>query len=306
MSKKIYITYGDEKYAKSREFGVKMAKRLGKFDVAIGYTESDIPIIFKEQHEEIFKIKRGAGLWLWKPFLILKTLIEFAVDDDIVFYSDGGAFMIRNISFIIKSMGDSDIWVSDIPFKEKQFTKEDAFHLMNTETINRESPQIQASFLCFRKSGTSVAFVREWLKLCCDINLLHPSNLNPGLENGNSFIAHREDQSILSLLCKKRGIVAHLDPSQHGKYPVIYTKWGYEVPKMNHTEEYPICIILHRRHSINVIFVLKWLLLSFLPQNVGMKILAIKKVSHTKKSKMLISLSTTKQNYPPPRVCCKH
>jgi hypothetical protein len=51
-------------------------------------------------------------------------------------------------------------------------------------------------------------------------------------DNANStedplFIAHRHDQSIFSLLCKKHRISPHRDPSQYGDYNYFYKNIPY-------------------------------------------------------------------------------
>lgn len=63
-----------------------------------------------------------------------------------------------------------------------------------------DTPQISGSFIAFKKSEFTMKFVDEWLSYCCDKNILEPpQNLDAELPE---YIAHREDQSILSLLVK--------------------------------------------------------------------------------------------------------
>lgn len=262
---RIYITFGDEKYKKTRDFSIEMAKRIGGFDRAIAYSMDDVDEGFKKMHADIFRIKRGAGLWLWKPYVIYKTLCEVAKDGDMVFYADGGSFLIRNILHIEKSMKGSDLWVSHVPLQEWQFTKADAFQILGCDNDKmRTTAQIQGGFLYIRKTCETVKFIKEWLDCCCDLNLLHPENLFYGLQNPKGFVAHREDQSILSLLCKKKGIEPHHDPSQFGKYPEKYIRKGF-VPAAVHEAEYPVCIILHRTPDVNWLICLKQILLVIMP-----------------------------------------
>ena len=283
--KRIFVTFGDDKFAKARDFSVKMAKFLGGFNISIGYSMADIPSDFVNSHQNIFSMSRGAGLWLWKPFLIYKTLTELADDGDMVFYADGGSFFIRNVRNIEKVMDGHNLWVSWIPFVERQFTKADAFALMDCEKDEiKNSAQIQASFIYVRKTPETIRFIKMWLDYCCDINILHPDNLYPGLVNCSNFIAHREDQSVLSLLCKKYGIVPHMDPSQYGKYPHMYGVWGFECPKVNYIHEYPVCIILHRRPVINLKESVKFVILSIVPKRIVVKIIKPQKVSEERRN----------------------
>jgi len=108
---RIYITFGDEKYKKTRDFSAKMAKIVGNFDRVIAYGPEDIDNDFKQKHADIFRISRGYGLWLWKPYLIYKTLMKECDAGDLLFYGDGGSFFIRSVRHIELSMGGDDIWV---------------------------------------------------------------------------------------------------------------------------------------------------------------------------------------------------
>ena len=92
---RIFITFGDNKFKKARKFSAKMAKLRGGFDKVIEYTPEDIDPAFKREHEDIFSIKRGYGLWLWKPYIIWKTLNEVANEGDLVFYADAVLFLLE-------------------------------------------------------------------------------------------------------------------------------------------------------------------------------------------------------------------
>lgn len=271
---RIYITFGDEAYRKTRDFSVKMAKLVGGFDKVIAYSPADIDIEFQKTHSDIFKIKRGYGLWLWKPFLIYKTLMEVCNDGDYLFYGDGGSFFFRSVETIEKSMQGSDIWVSCNSLVEWQFTKRDTFELMDCHGKEYEkTPQAQGGFLYIRKSPVSISFVKQWLDKCSDIRLLHPDNIASSQENPEGFVAHREDQSVLSLLCKKKGIKFHLDPSQYGKYPEKYWQSGVERPNGFPMHEYSPSIILHRTPSRNVLTIVRQLVLCLIPRKIGLRLI---------------------------------
>lgn len=79
--------------------------------------------------------------------------------------------------------------------------------------------------------------------------MISPSEGNDKFPNCKDFVSHREDQSILSLLCKKEGIKTHLDPTQWGiiyRYPPMLTDNKYIYKRADHINEYPVCIALHR------------------------------------------------------------
>lgn len=273
---RIFITFGDDKFKKARKLSAKMAKFRGGFDKVIEYTPEDISPTFKREHEDIFSIKRGYGLWLWKPYIIWKTLNEVANDGDLVFYADAGSFFIRNVKHIEKEMGDSDILVSAVPLREWQFTKVDVFDFFNCEDDQfLNTAQIQGTFFFVRKSLSSVNFVREWLDLCTIIDLLHPDNIKTGRLNPVGFVGHREDQSILSVLCKSKSIKPHQDPTQFAKYPEQYIGPGYDVADTGYIgkQEYPVCIVLHRSPHAKFVSCIKPLILILLPRCIGLRLI---------------------------------
>lgn len=124
---------------------------------------------------------------------------------------------------LIDSMGDCDVWVSGISFIEEQWTKPEVFSQLGiTDEGITKSPQIQASFVCARKSEMSCGFIREWLELCSRPELITP--LKPGEFRGEC-LDHREDQSLLSVLCKLRGIKIHRSPYVAPIYrPMLHPK----------------------------------------------------------------------------------
>lgn len=275
---RVFITFGDEKYAKTRDFAARMAKLMGGFDKVVTYTPEDIDEGFKKNHDDIFSIKRGYGLWLWKPYLIYKALNEICQEGDYLFYSDGGAFFFRSVSYIEKVMGDSDMWISCVPLKEWQFTKQDTFDLMGCHGDKYEkTPQVQGTFLYIRKTPRSIAFIKEWLDLCCDIRLLHPDNVVSHAENKNGFHGHREDQSILSLLCKMKGQRVYQDPTQYSRFPEKYWRKGFERALDTPKKQYPPIIILHRTANLNISDILRQIILLFIPRWIGLKLITYDK-----------------------------
>lgn len=261
----IFITYSDEKYAGARHCCAFMARWVGRFDKVIEYSPTDIDARFKKSNAKTFAWKRGAGLWLWKSYVILKTLNEIANEGDVVFYADAGTFFIRSFKHILRTMTD-DVWVSNIPLAEKQFSKRETIVLMGCQGKEYEdTPQIQGGFVGIRKSPASVRFVEEWLHYSCDYRLLSP-DLNPKYPESDCFVAHREDQSILSLLSKKHGITAHKDPTQFGRFPEKYSRPHHPIIENSQPDEYPIMMILHRKRKVEMLVFLKQLMHVILPR----------------------------------------
>jgi hypothetical protein len=65
---------------------------------------------FVNRNKSILQQKRGAGYWLWKPYIIFQELY-LARDGDIILYSDASVNFIANISHLIKLTDKQDIIV---------------------------------------------------------------------------------------------------------------------------------------------------------------------------------------------------
>ena len=204
----VFINYANEQYKYQQKFALWAAKKAGGFDEVIAYSPESLDENFRNNHKEILNVKRGNGLWLWKPYIILDALNRVN-DGDYVFYSDSGAFFFSRVMPVIESMGESDIWVSDITCVEEQWTKPEVFKLLGIDDREdiKKSRQIQSGFVLCRKSETSIKFINEWLNLCSRPELITP--LKKGEYKG-TCIEHREDQSMLSVLCKIHNIKAHM------------------------------------------------------------------------------------------------
>jgi hypothetical protein len=214
----VCINYGTPDWKKAQKLNSKSAIKRGKADSVISYGPQDIDTNFLKKNESIFSQKIGGGYWLWKPYIIVKTL-ETLSDGDYLCYSDSGSFFTNKISLLIQSMksAETDIMPFSLTYKESVYTKRDAFVLMNCDSTEfTDTPQICATYLLIKKSPYSMKFCKEWLSLCEDSRLLTNDSNVMGKENYPDFIAHRNDQSILSLLCKKEKLPVFRDPSQYG------------------------------------------------------------------------------------------
>lgn len=181
-------------------------------------------------------------------------------DGYIVFYADSGSVFVKKIDSLILSLRDDEkIWVSDCPLLESCFTKPICFNKLECDESVINSNQIQATYLMLVCCDETREFVREWLHYCEDYELMSPEgSISLEYNKGTQFVAHREDQSILSLLCNKKGIKAHKDPSQRGKYPETFFNpyYGYQVPE--HTEDkYGTVLFLHKAKALNVGVILR-------------------------------------------------
>ena len=281
----VFVNYADDQYKFQQRFALMAARKFGGFSEVIPYSPAGIDDSFRKENSRLLSIPRGNGLWIWKPYVILDAL-EKVSEGDYVFYCDSGAFVFGSIMPLIESMGDCDIWVSSTENVEEQWTKPQVFTWLGiTDAVIKSSQQIQASFICARKSEMSCSFVREWLRLCTVPEPITP--LQPGEQRGEC-IEHREDQSLLSLLCKLRGIKPHKPPvlarlnlrarvrNKIRKKLGLPVKWqeAKHVPFVS-DDTYKPCIYHHRIRKADSILSMIWQTVKGLRMNVAAKALSL-------------------------------
>lgn len=267
--KRILINYADEHYQKAQRLQTKTAKIAG-FTEVIEYGPEDIEETFRNNNKEIFEYKRGNGLWLWKPYLIKKTL-ESMEDGEILFYCDSGACFFKSAESVFNILKEQDIWVTVLPLIERQFTKREAFEKMNlVDEEYTDTPQISATFIAFRNTEFSRTFITEWLNCCCNEDILAP--VEDRTKECVDFYDHREDQSVLSLLAKRYRIKAWSDPSQYGRLPEKYIRSGCNMIYYG-KEDYCPFILHHRLKKIDKKVILKQWFCAVLPRTIGLRMI---------------------------------
>lgn len=245
----VAINYSDRKYKEAQKFNSMTAVTKGKADKVISYSPKDIDAEFKRKNEKILRKKRGAGYWLWKPYIIQKTLRSMRNGDYLV-YLDSGAFYINNVRHLIKQMEKDAQYIMafEIPFRECHWTKRDVFICMGCdEPQYAETNQRMGGIIVIKKTEKAEQFVDDWLKYGQMGELITDAKNMEGEDNYVGFVENRHDQSIFSLLTKKYKIRAYEDPSQYGRFPDIY--WGlggHRVKKRKCNCAYPQIVALHK------------------------------------------------------------
>ena len=222
------VNFADKNFRKKQKWNTFSGKFFGKFDKVFEFNKEDIDKRILELNKENLKYEeKGAGNYFWKPHIILKALKELK-DGDFLMYSDSGAVFIKSVVPMVRHMQskNKNILCYKLPFIEKQWTKRDAFLLMDSDSLlYTDSPQIMATFLLVKKNKESLNFIKRWQDYSSDSRVLSDDVNVMGKDNYPEFIEHRHDQSILSLLCKKeKNILIEGDISDYGRYPYRYLK----------------------------------------------------------------------------------
>lgn len=213
---KIFIAYGSGSYLKSLQRIGKEAKKLGIFSKVVLYTEKDMPLFIQAFPLKVDKY--GDGYWVWKPYIIWKTMQEYP--NSIVVYADCGCTLQSNMEewnrwFELLETYDTLLFRYRLdyvyPWQKNddsvkttvgQWTKKSLIRYFDPMIGNRdwlhEGQVMGGVVLACRKS--------KLIKMWMEITLMHPELIidcfgNEIVEQSKDFRAHRHDQSMLSALC---------------------------------------------------------------------------------------------------------
>jgi hypothetical protein len=195
------ITYGDGEAYIANTKALAESALNNCIDVIYMYRKDHLDKEFVEKNKKILSAKRGAGYWLWKPYITLKTLKQIP-EGAIMLYLDSAFKIVRPLDNFINEINGYDILLVDNPpHLNKTYIKRDLFKIMNMDNDSaRNAEQLSAGMFVMRNTENSRAFVKKWL----DISQIDGAiSDDPSADEYPEFIAHRHDQSILSLLYLK-------------------------------------------------------------------------------------------------------
>ena len=142
--------------------------RKHDFDDIHAFAPDDIDPAFFQSHAAILKQGKGGGYWLWKPYFILKTMMQAAEGDWIV-YMDSGAMVRSAFRPLCQVHPEADAILFLNDYFNRDYCKRDSFVLMGVDTPEfHDSRQLDASLILFRNNPRSRQFVDAWLTHCTD------------------------------------------------------------------------------------------------------------------------------------------
>jgi len=204
----IAISYSNERFQRQLQLNKKSAIEVGEVDEYYSYGPNDIDPVFKEKNKDILSRSRGNGYWLWKPYIINKTMIEKLKYGDYLIYTDAAILYMNSTRLIINFMKEhkAKIWGNKLVLKERTWTKRDALILMDADTpYYYDTNQYMAGIQVYQKSKYAIKFIQDLLKYSQDVRIITDDNNVMGKENLPGFRENRHDQTVFSLLLKKYG-----------------------------------------------------------------------------------------------------
>ena len=244
------VNYADDRFRNAQKYNTKTAYQFGKVDKVFEYTPNDLSEEFRKDNERILTQPRGGGYWLWKPYIIYDAMKRIK-DGDILIYADSGSYYVNDAHKMTRVMDrdNCDIMTFQVPLIEKQWKKKELFEYFHIglDSDYAESCQRIATFIILRKTDQTLLFVENYLRICCIEDLI--TDLRKEKDQDPSFLDHRHDQSIFSLLCKINSVPVYRDPSEYGIKPKLLddivpgTKWIH--PRYRKSD-YPQIFVAHK------------------------------------------------------------
>ena len=231
------INYSHNAYKKSQKKNSITGLKFGEFDWVHQYNFEMIPNYFINNNKDILSFKRGAGYWIWKPYIIWQTLNLINLND-YVFYCDSGAYFTNSHKPSLNLMQEMSIDVMcyelDYFHYERKWCKSDARILLNAnDLLIMDTPQIMSGHIFLKNTTFTRELISKWLTYAQDIRIVS-DNKSVLAEENYDFVENRHDQTIWSILCKKNKILPFKDPSgivleENTSYPTLarskFSKW---------------------------------------------------------------------------------
>ena len=206
-----FITFASSSFRGALNRIKSEAEALNVFDTITCLTEEDLSEEYRKKYG-LAEGSRGFGYWVWKSY-ITKLQLDKIAENDILLYADAGcSFNLqgkeRFIEYlhILRKSKKSNLAFQLADFPEKAYTKGDLlkyFEVEQDEQI-RNSGQLIATVFFIKKNSRSIKLINDWYSVCHE----HPNLVNDSpsvFPNDDSFIDHRHDQSVFSVLRKLHG-----------------------------------------------------------------------------------------------------
>jgi hypothetical protein len=214
----VLANYANRPYRLSQQLNARSGLEVGGVDVVRSFSPRQLDAGFRRRNAHILRARRGAGYFLWKPYVVERVLAALE-PGDWLFYTDSGVVFVDSVRHLVDFANERelDVLCFETPFLESQFTKRDAFVLLDCDEPRfADSRHRLAGFSLWRASDSALTLARSWLTHAQDPRAITDAANELGKPNYPGWVEHRWDQSIFSLLTKREGLPAFRDPSQHG------------------------------------------------------------------------------------------
>ena len=196
------------------------ARESGLFDSVSVAALGDLDAAFRQQHAAILAHGRGCGYWIWKVKVALAVLASsFVRPGDVLSYVDCGC------TFNASARPVFNAWVAQtlaapsgllglqMDFPELDWTKADLLHFLgaNNDASVTHTGQLLGGLWFIRVQPSSVTLLQRWMQVMTAEAYRFVDDSPSFLPNAPSFVEHRHDQSVWSVLRKQAGATVVAD-----------------------------------------------------------------------------------------------
>jgi hypothetical protein len=169
-------------------------------------------------HPKIMQATRGAGYWLWKPWILLETLSK-SPDGTIVLYTDAAVTIVGDPGPLLALAECHPIVLFEQHHEalQRATTKRDCFVVLDADNpLHWDTPQLVGGVQLYRACDAAREFVAEVFRAACDERVLTDQENVMGKPNLPEFRYHRHDQSVLTIVARRHRLPVFPDPTQFG------------------------------------------------------------------------------------------
>ena len=218
-----YITFSGSDYEATTRRIVEDAPKLGADRVLVYDDTWWFASEYFEALPQWLKQTRGKGChwFVWKPAVIMHTLLHWASDGDVVLFTDADCYPIADLSVIYRiAARDGVMLFAASSHQNRSWCKRDCLIVMNQDEPRYIDTQHGvARFMAFQKGPWKpLQFLMEWLTYCMNYRAttFDPSVLGP---EHPGFVEHRTEQAIFTLLAHRYGYKLHREACDAGEPP---------------------------------------------------------------------------------------
>lgn len=207
------ISFGNSIFEAKKTRLKKACIDTGWFSSVTMFGPDDLDNEFKIEFDDILKHRRGAGYWIWKAYLIKKTL-ENLVENDILIYIDAGCTInpegkVRYDEYIAMLRNSNECIISfQMHLREKDWTVKEIFNHFELDPDGpiANSGQIIGGILIMKKTPELLKMIDLILETYRADHMLVTDFYSKSPQPAY-FRENRHDQSIFSIIRKLHGSI---------------------------------------------------------------------------------------------------
>jgi hypothetical protein len=201
------ITFGTKEYTNAMN---RLRASAQDYASVITYNEFNLLELLQLYPEHFFN-SRGFGWWLWKPYLIIKTLNEMQADDYVI-YLDATIEVLKNPLELIDTK--QDIILYNNGQSHHEYCKAECYYGMKIYSP-LDQLQANAAIQIYKNTEATQTFLTDYFLACSNLSLVN-DEYDEQIQI-SKFKEHRHDQSILTNLAVEADIKLKASPCQWGR-----------------------------------------------------------------------------------------